>query len=78
LIRIAHRERLSTSEMARQAIVAWVDRHEIITSPYEAGRIRSHRYCAQRESSWLVENGTALRETPERSPALARHEQLAV
>jgi hypothetical protein len=35
LIRIARRERLSLSEMARQAIVAWIDRHEPITSPYE-------------------------------------------
>lgn len=35
LIRIARRERLSPSEMARQAIDAWMERHEPITSPYE-------------------------------------------
>ena len=35
LIRIARRERLSLSEIARQAIEAWMDRHEPITSPYE-------------------------------------------
>jgi predicted DNA-binding protein len=36
LERIARRKRLSTSEVVRQAIEAWADRQEPITSPYEA------------------------------------------
>jgi hypothetical protein len=35
LERIARRKRLSTSEVVRQAIEAWADRQEPITSPYE-------------------------------------------
>ena len=34
--RIAQRKQLSTSEVVRQAIEAWDDRHEPVTSPYEA------------------------------------------
>ena len=32
---IARRKRLSTSDLVRQAIEAWVDRQEPVTSPYE-------------------------------------------
>lgn len=34
--RIAQRKQLSTSEVVRQAIEAWADRHEPVASPYEA------------------------------------------
>jgi hypothetical protein len=34
--RIAQRKQLSTSEVVRQAIEAWADRHESVTSPYDA------------------------------------------
>jgi hypothetical protein len=33
---IAQRKQLSTSEVVRQAIEAWANRHEPVTSPYEA------------------------------------------
>jgi Arc/MetJ-type ribon-helix-helix transcriptional regulator len=36
IARLARRERLSTSEVIRQAIAAWADRRAPITSPYEA------------------------------------------
>ncbi len=36
IARIARRKRLSTSEVVRQAIEAWAERHEPIASPYEA------------------------------------------
>jgi Arc/MetJ-type ribon-helix-helix transcriptional regulator len=36
--RIARRKQLSTSEVVRQAIEAWADRHEPVDSPYEAIR----------------------------------------
>ncbi len=36
IARIARRKRLSTSEVVRQAIEAWAERHEPISSPYEA------------------------------------------
>jgi Arc/MetJ-type ribon-helix-helix transcriptional regulator len=36
IARLARQEQLSTSEVIRQAIAAWVDRREPITSPYEA------------------------------------------
>ena len=35
IARIARRKRLSTSEVVRQAIEAWAERHEPVTSPYE-------------------------------------------
>ncbi len=35
IVRIARRKQLSTSEVVRQAIEAWADRHEPVTSPYE-------------------------------------------
>jgi predicted DNA-binding protein len=34
IARIARRKQLSTSEVVRQAIEAWVERHEPVTSPY--------------------------------------------
>jgi Arc/MetJ-type ribon-helix-helix transcriptional regulator len=36
IARLARRKELSTSEVVRQAIAAWADRHEAVTSPYEA------------------------------------------
>lgn len=36
LERIARRKQLSKSEVVRQAIEAWADREEPVTSPYEA------------------------------------------
>jgi len=36
IARLARREQLSISEVIRQAIAAWADRREPITSPYEA------------------------------------------
>jgi Arc/MetJ-type ribon-helix-helix transcriptional regulator len=36
IVRIARRKQLSTSEVVRQAIEAWAERHEPRTSPYEA------------------------------------------
>jgi hypothetical protein len=36
IIRIAQRKQLSTSEVVRQAIEAWADRHEPVASPFEA------------------------------------------
>jgi hypothetical protein len=33
--RIARRKQLSTSEVVRQAIEAWADRQEPVTSPYD-------------------------------------------
>ena len=36
IARLARRKSLSTSEVIRQAIAAWVDRQEPIASPYEA------------------------------------------
>jgi len=36
IVRLARRKRLSTSEVIRQAIAAWADRQEPVTSPYEA------------------------------------------
>ena len=36
IARIAQRKRLTTSEVVRQAIEAWAERQEPITSPYEA------------------------------------------
>jgi hypothetical protein len=36
IARIARRKQLSTSEVVRQAIEAWANRHEPIVSPYEA------------------------------------------
>lgn len=35
IARIARRKRLSTSEVVRQAIEAWAERHEPVTAPYE-------------------------------------------
>ena len=35
IARIARRKQLSTSEAVREAIEAWVNRHEPVTSPYE-------------------------------------------
>ncbi len=35
IARIASRKQLSTSEVVRQAIAAWADRHEPVTSPYQ-------------------------------------------
>ena len=35
IARIARRKELSTSEVVRQAIEAWTERHETVTSPYE-------------------------------------------
>ncbi len=35
IARIARRKQLSTSEVVRQAIEAWAERHEPVTSPYE-------------------------------------------
>lgn len=35
IVRIARRKQLSTSEVVRQAIEAWADRQEPVTSPYE-------------------------------------------
>jgi len=35
IARIARRKRLSTSEVVRQAIEAWAERHEPVASPYE-------------------------------------------
>jgi hypothetical protein len=34
--RVAQRKQLSTSEVVRQVIEAWADRHEPVASPYEA------------------------------------------
>jgi len=36
IVRIARRKQLSTSEVVRQAIEAWAEREEPVTSPYEA------------------------------------------
>jgi Arc/MetJ-type ribon-helix-helix transcriptional regulator len=36
IVRIARRKQLSTSEVVRQAIEAWAERQEPVTSPYEA------------------------------------------
>jgi Arc/MetJ-type ribon-helix-helix transcriptional regulator len=36
MVRIAKRKRLSISEVVRQAIEAWAERHEPTASPYEA------------------------------------------
>ena len=36
IVRIARRKQLSISEVVRQAIEAWAERHEPIASPYEA------------------------------------------
>jgi predicted transcriptional regulator len=36
IARIANRRRISTSEVIRQAIEAWVERQEPIAAPYEA------------------------------------------
>jgi len=36
IARIARRKQLSTSDAVREAIEAWVNRHEPIASPYEA------------------------------------------
>ena len=36
IARIASRRQISTSEVIRQAIEAWVERQEPITAPYEA------------------------------------------
>ena len=36
IARIARRKRISTSEVIRQAIEAWVERQEPIAAPYEA------------------------------------------
>jgi Arc/MetJ-type ribon-helix-helix transcriptional regulator len=36
IARLARRKRLSTSEVIRQAIAAWADRQEPVSSPYEA------------------------------------------
>jgi len=36
IVRIARRKQLSISEVVRQAIEAWAERHEHIASPYEA------------------------------------------
>jgi Arc/MetJ-type ribon-helix-helix transcriptional regulator len=38
MVRIARRKQLSISEVVRQAIEAWAERHEPIASPYEAVR----------------------------------------
>ncbi len=38
IVRLARRQRLSTSEVIRQAIAAWADRQEPVTSPYDAMR----------------------------------------
>jgi predicted DNA-binding protein len=35
IARIARRKKVSTSEVVRQAIEAWVDRQEPVTTPYE-------------------------------------------
>ena len=36
IARLARGKRLSTSEVIRQAIAAWADREEPVTSPYDA------------------------------------------
>jgi hypothetical protein len=36
IARLARHKRLSTSEVIRQAIAAWADRHEPVTTPYDA------------------------------------------
>jgi hypothetical protein len=36
IARIARRKQVSTSEVVRQAIEAWAERHEPVASPYEA------------------------------------------
>jgi Arc/MetJ-type ribon-helix-helix transcriptional regulator len=36
IARLARRQRLSSSEVIRQAIAAWADRQEPVTSPYDA------------------------------------------
>jgi predicted DNA-binding protein len=38
IVRIARRKQLSTSQVVRQAIEAWAEQHEPVTSPYEAVR----------------------------------------
>jgi len=38
IVRLARRQRLSTSEVIRQAIAAWADRQEPVTSPHDAMR----------------------------------------
>ncbi len=38
IVRIARRKQLSTSEVVRQAIEAWAERHEPVASPYETVR----------------------------------------
>ena len=35
IARIARGKQVSTSEVVRQAIAAWADRHEHVTSPYK-------------------------------------------
>jgi hypothetical protein len=36
IVRIARRKQLTISEVVRQAIEAWAERHEPIASPYDA------------------------------------------
>jgi predicted DNA-binding protein len=36
IARLARRKSLTTSEVIREAIAAWAERHEPVTSPYEA------------------------------------------
>jgi len=46
IARIASRRRISTSEVIRQAIEAWVERQEPMATPYEAmvgGNARDYR-----------------------------------
>jgi len=38
IARLARRQRLSTSEVIRQAIAAWADRQEPVALPYDAMR----------------------------------------
>ena len=38
IARLARHKRMSTSEVIRQAVAAWADREEPVTSPYEAMR----------------------------------------
>ena len=48
IVRLARRKQLSISQVIREAIAAWADRQESVTSPYEATKDRC--WAARRAS----------------------------
>src|SRR5258706_544212 len=58
IARIARRKQLSTSDAVREAIEAWVNRHEPLSSPYEVGKDLLADQPRAQESLWeMVERG---------------------